>query len=126
MFHKNTEKLETIIGDASSVKGEIEAKGTLRVDGMIEGNINADWVVVGENAHIKGNISARGIVIGGKVDGDLKSKEIVEIKSKGHICGEIYTSKLTIAEGAVFNGRSSMQKEESKVVELMTKEKANK
>ncbi len=126
MFHKNTEKLESLIGSGSTVKGDIETKGTLRVDGMVEGNINADWVVVGEKAHLKGDIAARGIVIGGRVDGNLMAKEIIEIRGKGNICGEIQTSKLTIAEGAIFDGKSSMQKEESKVVELVTKEKINK
>jgi len=126
MFHKNTEKLESLIGSGSTVKGDIETTGTLRVDGVVEGNVNADWVVVGEKAHVKGDIAARGIVIGGRVEGNLKAKELIEIKGKGNICGEIYTSKLTITEGAIFDGKSSMQKEESKVVELVTKEKINK
>jgi cytoskeletal protein CcmA (bactofilin family) len=126
MFHKNTEKLESLIGGNSSVKGDIETKGTLRVDGMVEGTIAADWIVIGEKAHIKGDIAARGIVIGGLVEGNLRAKEIIEIKGKGQIQGEIYTNKLSVAEGAVFEGRSSMQREESKVVELVTKEKTSK
>ncbi len=118
MFHKNTEKLESLVGSNSIVKGEIESKGTLRADGSVEGNISADWVVVGEKAQIKGNITARGIVIGGKVEGNLKAKEIVEIKNKGQVYGEVYTPKLTIAEGGIFDGRSSMQQDESNIVEL--------
>jgi cytoskeletal protein CcmA (bactofilin family) len=125
MFHKNTEKLESLIGSNSSVRGEIEAKGTLRADGAIEGNINADWVVVGEKARIKGNINARGIVVGGRVEGNLRAKEIVEIKNKGQVYGEVFTPKLSIAEGGIFDGRSSMQKaEESNVVELAAMTKA--
>ena len=123
MFHKNTEKLESLIGAGSSVKGEINTKGTLRVDGSVDGNISADWVVIGEKAGIRGDITARGIIVGGRIDGNLKAKEIVEIKNKGHVFGEIFTSKLTIAEGAIFDGRSSMHREESNVVELVAKEK---
>lgn len=118
MFHKNTEKLESLIGSSSSVKGEIQSKGTLRIDGSVEGDMAADWVVIGEKALIKGNITARGIVVGGRVEGNLRAKEIVEIRNKGQVYGEISTSKLTIAEGGIFEGRSSMQKEESKIVEL--------
>ena len=124
MFHKNTEKLESFIGNSSVFKGEVNTKGTLRVDGTVEGNIIADWVIIGEKAHVKGDISARGIIAGGRVDGNLKAKEIVEIKNKGQIFGEIFTTKLTIAEGAVFDGRSSMHKDQSKVIEFQTKEKA--
>jgi cytoskeletal protein CcmA (bactofilin family) len=123
MFHKNTEKLESVIGGNSKFKGVIETKGTLRIDGVVEGNVTADWVVVGETARMTGDISARGIVIGGRVDGNLRAKEIVEIKNKGQVCGEIFTAKLNIAEGAIFDGRSSMQKAESNVVELIAMEK---
>ena len=47
MFHKNTEKLESFIGTNSAIKGDVDSKGTLRVDGVVEGNISADWVIVG-------------------------------------------------------------------------------
>jgi cytoskeletal protein CcmA (bactofilin family) len=125
MFHKNTEKLESLIGSNSSVRGEVESKGTLRADGSIEGNISADWVVIGEKALIKGNITARGIVVGGRVEGNMKAKEIVEIKNKGQVYGEVFTPKLSIAEGGIFDGRSSMQKaEESNVVDLAALTKA--
>lgn len=125
MFHKNTEKLESFVGSNTSFKGEISAKGTLRVDGTVEGNVAADWVIVGEKSQVKGDISGRGIVVGGRVDGNLRAKEIVELKSKAQVRGEIYTSKLTILEGAVFEGRSSMQSTDaSKVVELQAKDQS--
>ncbi len=124
MFHKNTEKLESFIGTNSAFKGNVDSKGTLRVDGVVEGNISADWVIVGEKANVTGDITARGIVVGGKINGNLKAKEIVEIKNKGHIKGEIMSKKLVIAEGGIFEGKSIMNREESNVVELQTAEKA--
>lgn len=121
MFSKNTEKLESFVGANSSFRGDINTKGTLRVDGVVEGNIAADWVVLGDKAHIKGDIVARGIVIGGRVDGNVKAKEIVEIKNKGRMSGEILTSKLVVAEGGILDGRSRMQQhEEAKVIEFQT------
>lgn len=124
MFHKNTEKLESFVGPSTTFKGNIESKGTLRIDGVIEGNISADWTVIGEKAHIKGDILSRGIVVGGRVDGNLKAKEIVEIRNKGQVYGEIMTTKLMIAEGGIFDGRSTMHREESKVIEFQAIEKA--
>jgi cytoskeletal protein CcmA (bactofilin family) len=121
MFTKNTEKLESLIGANSKFKGDIDIKGTLRVDGTLEGNVNADWVIFGEKACLKGDVTARGIIVGGRVYGNLKAKEIVEIKAKGQVSGDISTGKLTIIEGGVFDGRSSMQKDESKIVEFQTK-----
>lgn len=123
MFHRNKEKLESFIGTNSNFKGDINTKGTLRIDGTMDGNANADWVILGEKAFLKGDITAKGIIVGGKAEGNLKAKEIVEIKSKGQVSGDIYTVKLSIVEGAIFNGKASMEKEESKIVELQAKEK---
>jgi len=123
MFNRNTEKLESFIGANSLLRGDMNTKGTLRVDGTVEGNISADWVVLGDKAHIKGDITARGIVIGGRVDGNTKAEEIVEIKNKGHLCGEICTRKLVIAEGGILEGRTRMQQhEEAKVIEFQAVE----
>jgi cytoskeletal protein CcmA (bactofilin family) len=123
MFTKNTEKLESFVGANSSFKGDVNTKGTLRVDGIVEGNITADWVVLGDKAQVKGDISVRGIVIGGRVDGNVRAKEIVEIKNKGSLSGEIMTNKLVVAEGGVLEGRSRMQQhEETKAIEFNANE----
>ena len=118
MFHKNKEKLESFIGTNSHFKGNIDTKGTLRIDGIMDGNANADWVILGEKASLKGDVVAKSIIIGGRVEGNLRAKEIVEIRSKGQVSGDIFTNKLTIVEGAVFNGRALMEKEGSKIIEL--------
>lgn len=121
MFNRNTEKLESLIGANSVFKGDINTKGTLRIDGTMEGNVTADWVIIGEKASLRGDIAARGIVVGGRIEGSLRAKEIVEIKSKGQVYGDVHTGKLTIIEGGIFDGRSAMTKEESKIVEFQTK-----
>jgi len=121
MFHKNTEKLESFIGANSNFKGDVDTKGTLRIDGAMEGNVNADWVLLGEKALLKGDVTARGIVVGGRIEGNLKAKEIVEIKAKGQVYGDVSTNKLTVVEGGLFDGKSSMAKEETKVVEFQAK-----
>ncbi len=121
MFSRNSEKLEALIGVNTEFRGNIDTKGTLRIDGIFEGNINADWVILGEKASVKGDIESRGIVVGGKIEGNLKAKEIVEIKSKGQVLGDIHTTKLTVIEGGIFDGRSTMIKEGSNVVEFQVK-----
>lgn len=125
MFNKNTEKLESLIGANSTFKGDIDTKGTLRVDGIVVGNIDADWVVLGEKSQVKGDITVRGIVVGGRVDGNIKAKELVEIKNKGQIFGELVTGKLVVVEGGVLDGRSRMHHEESgKIIEFQSLDKA--
>lgn len=123
MFSRNTEKLESFVGVNSYFKGDIKTKGTLRIDGTLEGNIEVDWLILGETAQLKGNAEARGIIVGGKVEGNIKAKELIEIKAKGEVRGELTTTKLSVAEGAIFDGRSTMHREESNVVELQAEER---
>ena len=110
MFGKSSARLETVIGADSTIKGELVIKGTLRIDGVVEGDIRADWVIVGETGRIKGNVQARTMVVGGRVEGNLEASEIVEMKDKAQVFGEICTAKLAMSEGALFDGQSSMKK----------------
>ncbi len=110
MFGKKQPRMETIIGPQTTLQGELNTTGTVRIDGMLEGNINAEWVIIGENGSIKGDVTAKGMVVGGKVKGNIRSGDVVEIKQKGEVFGEIYTTNLVIMEGAVFEGRSYMQR----------------
>ena len=73
MFSRNTEKLESFVGSASHFKGDIKTKGTLRIDGALDGNVEADWLVLGEKAHVKGNVTACGVIVGGKIEGTIFS-----------------------------------------------------
>ena len=126
MFSKETDKLETFLGTNSSFKGELNVRGTLRVDGTVEGQLDADYLILSESAEVKGEIRAKKIIIGGKMDGNVRAQELVEIKSKGKVLGDIFTPKLAIIEGAEFDGKVAMKKvemkkEESKVIELELK-----
>ena len=109
MFNKKTPaKIETILGDGTEVKGELSVKGTLRIDGAMEGDVRADWVVVGESGRIKGNVRSRGMVVGGAMEGNIEADEIVELKQNARVRGEIRSGKLVVSEGAVFDGQSRM------------------
>ncbi len=123
MFTRNTEKLESFVGANSHFKGEVKSKGTIRIDGTVEGNVEADWLILGEKAHLNGNATARGIIVGGKIEGNVTAREILEIKAKGQVIGDISAAKLTISEGGMLEGHSFMQKEDPKIVELHLKEK---
>jgi cytoskeletal protein CcmA (bactofilin family) len=126
MFSKETDKLETFLGMNSSFKGELNVRGTLRIDGTAEGQLDADYVILSEPAEVKGEIKGKKILIGGKMDGNVHAQELVEIKSKGKVLGDIFTPKLAIIEGGEFNGKVEMKKAEmkrgeSKVIELELK-----
>lgn len=117
MFDKS-DKLETFIGKNTHLRGDVNSKGTLRIDGRVTGNVEADWLIIGEKALVKGDVQVSGLVVGGSLEGNVKAKEVVEIKNKGQVSGDIATNKLLVIEGGGIDGKISMLKEGSKVIEL--------
>ena len=109
MFSKKHPKLEVVIGTESVFRGELTAKGTIRIDGVFEGNVSADCVIIGESGGVTGDLVVSSLIVGGMVKGNVRASDSVEIQTKGEVNGDIYTVRLCIAEGAVFEGRSSMQ-----------------
>lgn len=117
---RNNKKLESFIGVNSSLKGDIKTKGTLRIDGEVEGKVDSDWLIIGEKGLIKGDVRSNRVIVGGRIEGTVTAKEIIEVKGKGEITGDINTPKLTVSEGAVLNGKTTMSKD-TNVVELQIK-----
>ncbi len=109
MFGKSSNQMETIIGAESTVRGELSIPGTVRIDGTVEGDIEAGFVVIGERGTIRGNVRSRGTVVGGRIEGNIDSSETVELKNSARVFGEIRTAKLVMSEGALFDGLSCMK-----------------
>jgi len=109
MFSKRQPKLDTIIGPESNLKGDLTSKGTVKIDGLIEGNVTADALVIGETGFMAGDAFVREIVMGGRLVGNIHATDGVDIQRKGEVCGDIFAARLTIAEGGRFDGRSTMQ-----------------
>jgi len=106
---KQFDTIESFIGQESCFKGDISTDKTVRVDGNFTGNIKkALGVIVGEKAKITGNINAEYVIIDGSVEGNIISSQAVELLNKSKVIGNIQTKILSVAEGAVFEGKSSM------------------
>lgn len=110
MLNKKQGSLETLVGQDSLIRGELISKGVVRLDGSVEGSVEADHLILGRSGIVKGDMSAREIVVDGTVEGNINAGEIVEIKKDGVVQGDIRTVKLVIAEGAFFSGHSYMQR----------------
>ena len=109
MFSKKQPKLDTIVGPESILKGELTSKGTVKIDGQLEGNVTADCLIIGEAGQMTGDVTSREIIVGGRITGNIHATDGVDIQSKGEVCGDIFAARLTIAEGGRFDGRSTMQ-----------------
>ena len=117
MMNKKNKKvfdtIETLIGNGTTFKGDIVVSKSLRVDGILIGNIKeAANVVIGETAKVKGNINANYVVIDGIVEGNITATECIELLNKSKVTGDLTTTILSINEGAIFKGKSLMIEKE--------------
>lgn len=107
---KNYEKsIRAFLGEGTEFKGVISFEGTVRVDGVLEGEvITEDTFIVGAAAHVIANIQAGVVIIMGHVEGKIEAKEKCEIRVGSHVKGEVHTPSIYIEEGAVFEGACYM------------------
>jgi cytoskeletal protein CcmA (bactofilin family) len=127
MMNKKNKKIfdtiETLIGNGTTFKGDIIASKSLRVDGVLIGNIKeAANVIIGETAQVKGNINANYVVIDGTVEGNITAEDSIELLNKSKVTGDLTTTILSINEGAKFKGKSLMIEKEDENAEETGKE----
>ncbi len=97
--------LNTLIGEGTTVKGDLETQGQVRIDGDLIGSLKTNTqVIVSGSGRVKGNIQGRDIVIGGVIKGDIVATGRVELLSSGMLLGRIVAPSLTVEFGAVIDG----------------------
>jgi len=104
-----------VLGLDSSVHGHVNFQGTLTVDGTVSGDVRSPegsgaMLIVGQSATIEGDIVSDSVLIGGKVRGNVKARQRVEIFGTGVLHGDIETGDIMIQGGAEFQGRCEMLK----------------
>jgi len=99
------------VGEGVTFKGTIRYKGSVRVDGRLEGEIFTDGIlIVGEKAVISAKIEAGTIACQGRITGDIMAKERVKLMSPAVFEGSVKTPSISMDEGVLFNGTCVMPK----------------
>ncbi len=103
----------SVIGPSLVIKGELEAGENLLIEGRVEGNINhtADSLVIGGNGSVQAEVRAQNVVVEGTVDGDIYGSRSVAIRETAKVCGNVFTPRVSITEGAHFKGNIDMDVE---------------
>lgn len=118
-----TNALKTsIIGQGITIQGEINTNADIRIDGKVIGNINSTAkVVVGESGYIEGDISAIQCDITGKVKGNFFIKELLSLRGKAEIEGDVKAGKISLEPTVMFNGSCRMGQTSSTLLESSEK-----
>ena len=95
---------ETVIAKDVRIKGDLNASGSITIEGEIEGlTKTTQKIYIGESAVIRGNVSAKEAVIKGKVIGDIETDRL-ELIATANIVGNINAKILRMEAGTFLNG----------------------
>ena len=96
------------LASGSVITGQVKLVGTTTVNCKVEGPVTAGALTVGPEGEIIGNVIAQEIIIEGKVLGDIDATDRISLKRAAHVQGNLKCAKISIEDGAVFNGVCAM------------------
>jgi cytoskeletal protein CcmA (bactofilin family) len=108
-----TERRTPWLGAGIRVEGKVFSDGDLQIDGTVEGPISVKGkkLTVGPTAQVKSEIVAREVVVYGKVLGNVRALDLVEIRKDGSVIGNITTGRIMIEDGARFKGKIEIDRD---------------
>jgi cytoskeletal protein CcmA (bactofilin family) len=111
MFGRNSKnEIDSLVGSASRVKGDLHFAGGLRVDGEVLGNVVAqdggdNLLIVSEQARIVGEVHCANLILNGAIEGPVYCSEVLELQPKGRIMGDVHYHTLEMHGGAMVTGK---------------------
>jgi cytoskeletal protein CcmA (bactofilin family) len=102
--------LSGFVGNGTTLTGEANFKGMLRVDGHLSGQVRSEGgtLIVGNNGQVDADIEVAVATIHGAVNGDITASQRLELGRAAKVKGNITTPSLVIEQGAVFEGSCRM------------------
>lgn len=102
------------LGKLLTFKGEMSADEDMVFLGRMEGSIShTESLTIGVGGVVVGNLRARVLVVKGTVDGDLEASESIVITPTAVVTGDLASPRISIIEGAMFNGAIRMARVDS-------------
>jgi cytoskeletal protein CcmA (bactofilin family) len=108
-FDATTTNASTMIGAGTTITGDLQSNGDIRIDGILKGNLKGkSKIIIGTDGVVEGNIEGLHADIMGHVTGTIKVQELLYLHGSTEVNGDIYAGKLQIEPTAVFNGKCNM------------------
>ena len=94
----------SVISSDTVIKGKIDFKGELLIEGKASGDILGDSLTLGPSAKVDGKIIVKAIIVQGNFTGFIRS-DSVKLDAGSTVKGDIEHSEISIETGANFNGK---------------------
>jgi cytoskeletal protein CcmA (bactofilin family) len=116
MFDKKQKSYTDLLGktnrivEGTTIKGDIISQADFRLDGNLIGNFQSSGkIVIGPAGSVTGDIICKNADIEGKFEGKIQVAEVLNVKSKSSIHGEVTVGKLSVEPGADFSASCTMK-----------------
>jgi len=113
MFGRDTKqsaRIDTLIGKAARVQGDVEFAGGLHLDGRVAGNVRSvgdpgSTISVSEHGSIEGSVDVPNVMLNGTVKGDIHARERVVLGAKARVQGNVHYGVIEMSLGAEIKGK---------------------
>ena len=112
MFNRESSKarIDTLVGKAARVNGDVEFEGGLHLDGRVAGNVRAVGaphasISVSEHGAIEGSVEVPNVTLNGAVKGDIYATERVILGPQARVHGNVHYGVIEMTLGAEIKGK---------------------
>ncbi len=101
----------------SEINGTIKFGEAMRIDGRFDGELITEngELTVGKTGKVKATVKVKSAVVEGRVDGNIKVSDKVELKQSAQIFGDLQAKTLVVEQGVVFVGNCNVNPEGTKI-----------
>lgn len=107
---KTTARIDTLIGKAGRVNGDVAFAGGLHLDGQVAGNVRSDpspesTLHVSEHGAIEGSVEVPNVMLNGSVRGDIHATGRVVLGAQARVYGNVHYGVIEMTLGAEIKGK---------------------
>jgi cytoskeletal protein CcmA (bactofilin family) len=104
---RSAEAGKSVISNDLRIIGQslrIISRGTLQVDGEVEGDVGGAEIIIGEEGRVTGTVAAERVIVRGRISGVIRAMTVA-LQPSARVEGDIHHMSLVIEQGAEFDGR---------------------
>ena len=108
MLQANVSK-PSILSEGFYFKGELSAKGTIHVEGSLNGQVQVDELTIGSRGQVDGIVNCKIFHIKGRFSGTATCEELT-VTSSATVDGHVVYKSLSVQKGASIKGELLLAK----------------
>jgi cytoskeletal protein CcmA (bactofilin family) len=103
-------RIDTLIGKAARVQGDVDFQGGLHLDGQVRGNVRSDGakdatLEVSASGLIEGHVEVATVLLDGSIRGDIHARERLVLGATARVEGNVYYGIIEMSLGAQIMGK---------------------